>query len=308
MVKLVASLTAVAALAVGMSDRTAAQTANEPVFERIQKSGTVHCGYSPYPPFIIKDKAGNLSGIFYELTERLGPLTGWKFEWTTQVGYPTEANPAAIKDMVSGKFDMLCGGIQWQVPWEQKQMWATPTPLFFTGMGVYVRADDKRFPDGFRVPKLNDPQYTMVAHMPSISDRIHKAEFPNAKAFYTGYGGPDHVPGLASVVFQPGKSMLQDLVDGKGDFTVAELELGNQYMSLKPGKLRNITVNNPMRAMPVQYQVPYGEVRLRQVIDSAVRELLWGGTVDYLLDKYEEYPNTFYRVAMPYRLFDPAKK
>jgi ABC-type amino acid transport substrate-binding protein len=255
-------------------------------FARVEKSGTLRCGYAVYPPFLIKDPAtGKLSGISYELTEALGILTRWKIEWAVQTTYPTPSNTKAIEDLASGKFDMLCAGVPWYSPWEQKGMWATPQPLFFTGFGVYVREKDTRFANGFDVRKLNDPQYKMVVNEGVGVDRLRRVDFPKVGTVLSGYN-----------------DMIKELGNGKGDFAIIELEVANDYIAANPGKIRNIAADHPLRAYGVSFQVAYGEERLRNVVDAAATELLWGGTVDTILDKYEKVP-TFYRVAMPYRPF-----
>jgi hypothetical protein len=38
------------------------------------------------------------------------------------------------------------------------------------------------------------------------------------------------------------------------------------------------------------------------MLDVAIEDLLNSGYVDKVLDKYEPYPGTFYRVARPYRI------
>ncbi len=45
-----------------------------------------------------------------------------------------------------------------------------------------------------------------------------------------------------------------------------------------------------------------GEWQMKQMLDVAIEDLLNGGVVDGLLTKYEPAPNTFYRVARPYRV------
>jgi ABC-type amino acid transport substrate-binding protein len=164
-------------------------------------------------------------------------------------------------------------------------MWATPQALFYSGFGVYVRTNDTRFPNGFDVRKFNDPQYKMVVNEGTGVDRLRRVDFPQVGIVTSGYN-----------------DMIKELGNGKGDFAIIELEVANDFIAANPGKIRNISENHPLRAYGVSFQVPHGEERLRTVIDAAASELLFGGTVDTVLNKYEKVP-TFYRVAMPYRPF-----
>jgi len=44
-----------------------------------------------------------------------------------------------------------------------------------------------------------------------------------------------------------------------------------------------------------------GEDRLRSTLNTAIQELVNNGFVDRVIDKYEKYPNSFQRVAIPYK-------
>ena len=48
--------------------------------------------------------------------------------------------------------------------------------------------------------------------------------------------------------------------------------------------------------------------QLKQALDVAIEDLQNSGFIDQLLDKYEPSPNTFYRVAQPYRVVPAAAR
>lgn len=58
------------------------------VYDRVIKSGTIRCGYLPYPPYCMKDPNTNkLSGIFVETIELVGKRLDLKIVWSDEVGY-----------------------------------------------------------------------------------------------------------------------------------------------------------------------------------------------------------------------------
>jgi ABC-type amino acid transport substrate-binding protein len=67
-----------------------AEEGKESAFDRILRTQTIRCGYVVYPPSIIKDpNTGRLSGIFYDITEKMGERLNLKIEWTEEVVFPT---------------------------------------------------------------------------------------------------------------------------------------------------------------------------------------------------------------------------
>lgn len=62
----------------------------ESVYERVIKSGTLKCGYIPYPPAMIVDpNTGEKSGIFYEFMNEVGKRLSLKVEWVQESGWGT---------------------------------------------------------------------------------------------------------------------------------------------------------------------------------------------------------------------------
>ena len=51
-----------------------------------------------------------------------------------------------------------------------------------------------------------------------------------------------------------------------------------------------------VRAFPTAYLVSKNSPKLKSMLDIAVQELIGNGDVDRVLDKYEEFPNSFIRV------------
>lgn len=255
---------------------------HQPVFERIEKTNTVRCGYVVYPPAIARDpNTGKLSGIFVDLTERLGQLMGWKIEWTYETSFAV-----MTQDLNSDRFDVYCGG-SWPVIKTQKAQHGS-IPVFYSGVGLYVREDDTRFGKDFDVRQLNSPQYTFATIDGEAADLIQVQDFPKAKTF--------SMPQMIEVSF-----LGENVATRKADVAIIEVSVANEYMKRSGKKLRNLVPNAPVRIYGNAWEFPYGEIKLKNVFESAIREITYGGYVDHVLDTYESATNSYYRIAKPYR-------
>jgi len=73
-------------------------------------------------------------------------------------------------------------------------------------------------------------------------------------------------------------------------------------MKNNPGVMENIASETPLRVLGNAYMFRPDEGQFKQMINVAIEDLINSGFVDDVLDKYEPFPNTFYRVALPYRI------
>lgn len=255
----------------------------EPMFSRITKSGFLRCGYVLYPPFVIKDpNTGKFSGIFVDLTEKLGALAGWKVEWSAETSYAT-----MVEDMNAGKYDVYCGG-SW-VFFPTARYWANSIPAFYSPVMLYARANDSRFDDSFDLAKLNDPVYKFAEFDGELSQIAQQEDFPKAST-------------LQFPQFTPVSDLALSVVTGKADVTIIERGVANAYMANNPGTLKEIGHGRPVRIFGDTWQFAFGEPALRQIIDNAVTDMLQSGFVEKTLRKYEDVPGTYYRALPLYRI------
>ena len=97
-----AGIAAGVAGAVGHSSASPTPRAKD-VAERILETRQLQCGYISYAPVLVKDpNTGKLSGLFYDLTERLGELLGLEVQWKAETTYAT-----FTEDMQTGKYDVF---------------------------------------------------------------------------------------------------------------------------------------------------------------------------------------------------------
>lgn len=251
-------------------------------FERVEKTKILRCGYVVYPPLFTRDpNTGAFGGIFYDLTESIAKKAEWKVEWAVETDYSTYA-----EDMRTHKYDAYCAG-KWPLVSDSKVSLFTQ-PLFFAGMGVFVRADDNRF-DGKSLDDLNSEANTVA--VVDGSGNLHVASMTVPK-----------VKQLAIPQNSDFTMLLEMVRTKKADFTFLDRMVIDEYHKKNPGAFKNLFEDRPVRIFANVWAFPLGEDHLRDVFDTAAHELLNDGEVDRILAKYEPVPGkSFYRVDLPYK-------
>lgn len=269
----------VAYLTVRAGAVTAAVAPVESAHARILRTGVIRCGYVTYPPGCIKDpNTGALSGIFVDTMEKAGAQLGLRVDWVEEVGWGS-----MIEGLKSGRYDMVCSPV-----------WANSTrakvadfsrPLFYSGIGIYVRADDNRFPGP--ISNLNASDIRIATIDGEMSEIIAREQFQ--QAIRTSH------PQMSDVSL-----LLLDVKDGRADATFVEPYIAEQFLRSHPGSLMNVVPERPVRIFPNTMMLPQGEDELRSMINTALEELLNTGYLDALLQRYSS-ESSFYPVARPYR-------
>ncbi|MDE2030079.1 MAG: transporter substrate-binding domain-containing protein [Alphaproteobacteria bacterium] len=272
-----------AGIAVGvgaaMADKAPQETkADKIAAERILDTRRMRCSYITYAPFIMKDpNTGKLSGMFYDLTQKVGELADFEMEWIEETSFATFP-----EDLRMSKFDLFAGGL-WPEA-KQAKVVNYSLPAFYSGLGIYVRGGDHRF-DG-DAAKLNDAHFRIATIDGEMSQIVQKSDFPKASVL--------GLPNNADI------SMLAESVTTrKADATIIEKAVADLYLKRNPGSLRNLTNAKPIRIFGNTWAFGYGAPQLKTVIDTAVDDMLFSGYVDEILAVYEPEQGSFYRVRSP---------
>src|SRR6185369_9745395 len=103
-------------------------------FDRINKSGTLRCGYGLSYPNLLKDpNTGELSGTSKDVTEALAEQLNLKVEWTEETGFGT-----AETGIAAGRFDVMCSDVC-TLPDRTRRAWFS-RPYQIEPMYAFVRA------------------------------------------------------------------------------------------------------------------------------------------------------------------------
>jgi polar amino acid transport system substrate-binding protein len=277
----VAAVVAWGVVHVGQSQTGAPIASTQPVYDRVMQSKTLRCGYVVYPPTVIKDpNTGVISGLMHDVIENAAAKMGLKVEWTEEFNWGNY-----LTGLQYDHVDMICAAA-WNNHAGEWQGTETIGPLFYSGIGVWVRADDDRFTG--RLDKIDDPAVTISSIDGTLPGYIAAADFPKAKIL--------GMPQATDYTFN-----LLNVADKKADVTFVENFQGFAFSEKNPGAIKNIAAENPIRVFPNVFLVRKGEQKLKNTFEGLLQYMINNGEMEPIIRKYEKYPGSFYRVAKPYQ-------
>lgn len=257
----------------------ATQAQRESVYDRVMRTRTIRCGYTIWEPFLTKTPEGQLSGIYYDYTEGLGKALGLEIDWVEETSFGPH-----VEGLKMGRFDMMCAG-DWPSA-ARSQYIDYPDPILYVAIMPYAREGDHRFDNN--LDAINDRAVRISAVDGSTPFIIANTLFPKAQKVT--------MPDLT-----PLSTPMMDVASGKADVAFWSRPNAVTYMAKNPGKMREVTLDQPVRLFASSLAVRKGEEGFRQMITIATRELLFSGAVDKIISRYEPAPNSLYRVAPPYQ-------
>ena len=223
--------------------------------------------------------SGKLSGVFVETLSQVAKNLNLKVEWKEEVSWGT-----MIEGLLTDRYDIICTQV-W--PNASRAVHADfSVPLYYVGIGAYVRKGDRRFAG--QLHKVNSPNVKIAVIDGEMSDIIARTRFPKAQAV--------SLPQLVDT-----SQLLLEVSQGKADVTFAMTYDGQRFLKSNPGTIENSTPDRAVQIFPNTYMFRRGQVEFKDMINTAITELTNRGFVDALNDKYEEFPGSLYRVALPYR-------
>ncbi len=257
-------------------------SSNLSAFERVMKNRVIQCGYILYEPVVMKDpNTGKMSGIMVDIMEEIGRRLGMKVEWTVESTYATYS-----EDIKRPNVDLMCstfwGGV------DVGQFGVTSIPLWYSGLGIFVRSDDNRFNKDINL--LNDPSITVASVDGTIPAEIAMAYFPMAKV--------SSAPAISDYMLS-----LMDVATKKADVTFMEVSQAAGFLKKNPNQIKNLVPDNPLRVYPNSVLVSVGQNDMLNFMNMALTDLQAMGFIDQLITKYEPTPGAFYRVAKPYMTY-----
>ena len=88
-----------------------------------------------------------------------------------------------------------------------------------------------------------------------------------------------------------------NVADRKADMTFTYPDEFLQYDKHNPDKLKQAGL---FSVIPVSFTYRQGEVELKNMFDTAFLTISGDGRLDRIIDKWQKYPTSFFRVAKPY--------
>ncbi len=144
----------------------------ETSYDRIMKTKTIRCGYVVYDPYVIIDpNTGNMSGITYDIMNEIAKRLSLKIKWAEEVGWGS-----FIEGLRTKRYDMLCSG-GWNSA-NEGALIGYSRPLYYSGIGVWVRSDDNRFDNDLSL--INNPDIKISSSDGSLVSIIAQNDFPDA--------------------------------------------------------------------------------------------------------------------------------
>lgn len=247
---------------------------SDSVLDKVVSSETIRAGYIVYPPYIFKDpKTGELSGIFYDITNEIGKQLNLKVEWVEEAGYGTIAT-----SLEAGRYDMYAG--IWPNAARSKAITFT-IPAYYDAVYAYARTTDHRFDNNLGA--INSSAIKISTIDGELGDSIAKDSFSNAQR-------------ISLPQSSPFDQLSLQVITNKADITFLPPAAANLFLKANPSTIRRVS-ETPVRTYGATVGVKLGETGLQESISVALGELINTKVVDRILDKFDP---TALRLAPPY--------
>lgn len=246
-------------------------------YDRVIADRVIRVGYVPYPPGLIKDpNSGELSGIFFDTFTNMGEVMDIEIEWQEEVTWGT-----MIEGLKTGRYDVI-GSPVWASA-SRGTVADFTVPLFYSGIGAYVRADSE-----LTVDALDNADVRISTIDGEMSSIIASADYPTARQV--------PLPQLSDV-----SQLLLEVSEGKADVAFVEPYQAQQFMESHGPILKNIAADRPLRVFSNSMMVNKSEPNLKSMLDIAINEQKNMGIVEVLVSEYAGSADAFYLSAFPYR-------
>ena len=254
---------------------------SESLYDRVIKQGKIRCAYVIYSPGCLKDpNSGKLSGIGIDAIEMVAKNLGLQVEFTEEVGWGT-----MLEGLQTNRYDMIATPI-WTNS-NRARLVDFSKPIYYSPIYVWVKAGDKRFNEK-NLDTLNTEKSKIATVDGETAEVIANEDFPKAKKLsLTQLSGVEQV--------------LLNVSSGKADASFEEPAVAQDFLAHNPGTIEAISKTKPIRVFPNCWMFKRGEMEFKDMLDTALSQILNSGAAEKIISKYEKYPGTLYRVALPYK-------
>ncbi|MDD2326016.1 MAG: transporter substrate-binding domain-containing protein [Alphaproteobacteria bacterium] len=246
----------------------------ESVYDRVMRTGTIRCGYTPYSVGFIKDpNTGAFSGIYYDVVNELAKNLQLKVEYVEELGWGEQV--AALE---SNRFDMMCSPTSLNAGRTRAADFSIP--LYYSPVELWVRKDDSLAQAPLE--NFNKPEVKISVLDGEQTSTFARNYFPQAQ--------PVSLPQSASF-----SELMLQVTMKKADVTLAEPFAVYEFMEANPDALQKVNLPKPLITVPNVILIKRDQFAFKEMIDNALRELFNTGFMDKAITKYEKYPNSYLR-------------
>jgi ABC-type amino acid transport substrate-binding protein len=230
------------------------------------EDNTIRVGYISYPPgFIVDPNTKEKSGIFNDVLVEIAKRKGLKINYKEEVTWAT-----MIEALKTHRVDLI-GNPVWATK-ERRENADFSVPVYYSPIGIYVRADDDRFNDDRK--KINDPKIKIAAIDGEIGMSIAQQDFPKAQL--------NPFPNNIDIA-----QLFLEVQSKKKDVVFAEPMFAYDYMQKNPSKLKNIAIVSPIRNYPNCFMYDKGANNIGEFLDKEIVAMIKDGTINRIIAKYE---------------------
>ncbi len=257
---------------------TLSEEKKETTFERVTRTNILRCGYIPLKTLLDKDaNTGRLSGISYDIIERMAQNLGLKVEWVAESGFVSMS-----EDLDRGRFDMICNPLMPSA--KRARAIDFSRILFMRPATLWVRKDDPHAGDD--LSWVNDPDVTFSFIDGIVFDPIIRRKFPKAKII--------SLPETTDHLHQ-----LVDVMTGKVTATVNIDYDGREFIRANGDVIR------PASSMPIAhifyaFPLPKGDYEFKAMIDMALDEMVYNDTLESIIAAHDTVPSSYVRLKAIY--------
>jgi polar amino acid transport system substrate-binding protein len=235
----------------------------ESLLERIQRTGAVRCGYTPWPPFWEVDANTNQSkGLTKELSDKFFQLAGWKPE------YIAVAAGSEVSDLKTGKIDLMCGAGPWYIGTLKEINYTHP--YYFAGVYVYGRDDETRFA---AQADLNSGDAHFVGLDGDLSIDLVQRLFPQANIqTLTGLTDP--------------AQMMLNVTTRKADLVIIDPITAESFNKNNDVKLKSLFPDQPIAVYGGGFSMRKGETELLETMNGMMDMMNAMNIPEQLIKRY----------------------
>jgi ABC-type amino acid transport substrate-binding protein len=236
---------------------------DESAFDRINRTGTIRCGYATwFPGFYIDPNTGDKAGFSFDIAEELGKRLGLKIEWTEEAGWGH-----AEQGLKTKRYDMMCAHVCNDAKRTKSAYFSIPyvkEPIY-----AMTRFDDTRFDES--LSGLNQDNIKAVVLRGTIVEFTARDSFPHAKIFDASD-------------FNAESDLFSSVITKKADVTFNTALSVHSFNEKNPNLVK--TIGEPVNYCNGSFMLPLGDDRLKNMVDAGMSELIDKGMIDDIITRH----------------------